>query len=205
RKRNQNPHYLSSVKFSPKMIFPTHDLLEVVRQSQVLILAVPSAYAQDLISSIEAKEWKDKWIVSAIKGILPESNQFIHEYMQAHKDMDPQHYMVISGPCHAEEVAQERLSYLTFSGQDKAITQEISQYFENAYIRRMINHDVYGVQMASVLKNVYAIGAGIAHGLDYGDNFLSVYASNAYREMYGFLTHVFEQQDRKSTRLNSVT
>lgn len=194
RLKKQNPHYLSSVKFPGELIAPTDDLRALVRESDTIVLSVPSAYIESLLDGIDRDEWADKVVVSAIKGILPQSNLLLHEYMQKHKDMVLENYVVISGPCHAEEVAQERLSYLTFSGIDPEITASVSKDFENDYIRRITNHDVYGVQMASVLKNVYAIGAGIAHGLDYGDNFLSVYASNAFWEMHGFLTHVFQHQ-----------
>ena len=101
--------------------------------------------------------------------------------------MPLQNYFALLGPCHAEEVAAEKFSYLTFSGTDKAFTQEISNYFKTPYINTITNGDISGVQYAAVLKNIYALGAGIAHGLEYGDNFLSVYIANSADEMAGFL------------------
>lgn len=194
RIRGHNPHYLSSVKFPEKKIQATANLEEVIRASQLLILAVPSAYAEELLTSVDPAEWEGKRVISAIKGILPHSSLMVDQYLVEYKGLNPADYVALSGPCHAEEVAQERLSYLTFSGTQPELTKQISGYFDNHYIRTSVNHDVYGVQLASVLKNVYAIGAGIAHGLDYGDNFLSVLASNAFKEMHGFLNFVYRHQ-----------
>lgn len=194
RRRNHNPHYLSSVKFPAEAIQATDCLMDVFQASQLIILAVPSAFAENLLAQTRPEDWRGKQVVSAIKGILPESSLMVNQYLLEEKGLDPEQYVALSGPCHAEEVAQERLSYLTFSGKNPVLTQEAASLFENDYIRSTINHDVYGVQLASVLKNVYAIGAGIAHGLDYGDNFLSVLISNAYKEMYGFLAHVYARQ-----------
>jgi glycerol-3-phosphate dehydrogenase (NAD(P)+) len=94
------------------------------------------------------------------------------------------------GPCHAEEVAAEKLSYLTFSGTDEPMAVEIATYFKTDYLNTVVNDDVYGVQFAAILKNIYALGAGIAHGLEYGDNFLSVLIANSADEMAGFLRNV---------------
>src|SRR5690606_30643047 len=115
------------------------------------------------------------------------------DYMQREMGFDLQNYAAITGPCHAEEVASERLSYLTSSGLNDALTNAVAKTFSNSYIYTTSNHDIWGVQFAAVLKNIYAIGAGMAHALDYGDNFLSVYTTNCYREMYRFLEAHFEK------------
>jgi glycerol-3-phosphate dehydrogenase (NAD(P)+) len=158
-----------------------------------LIIAVPSAYAQQVLESIDGNLLKGKKIISAIKGILPDSNLLLNDYLAKQDWFDLQNYAAITGPCHAEEVAQERLSYLTFSGLNDELTSAVAEAFRCGYIYTTYNHDIWGAQFAAVLKNIYAIGAGIAHGLGYGDNFLSVYITNCYREMYRFLDAHFDK------------
>lgn len=191
--RHHNPQYLTSVRFNEGTIIPTDNLSEVVTTCDTLIIAVPSAYAQNVLESIDSNLLKGKNIISAIKGILPESNLLLNDYLSKYDWFDLQHYAAITGPCHAEEVAQERLSYLTFSGLNDALTSAVAETFKSPYIFTTYNHDIWGAQFAAVLKNIYAIGAGMAHGLDYGDNFLSVYITNCYREMYRFLEAHFDK------------
>jgi glycerol-3-phosphate dehydrogenase (NAD(P)+) len=131
--------------------------------------------------------FQNKKIVSAIKGILPEQNLLLNEYLKAEFSVDLKNYFTVLGPCHAEEVAAEKLSYLTFSGVDEETTLEIAAHFKTPYLNTLHNTDIYGVQFAAILKNIYALGAGIAHGLEYGDNFLSVLIANSADEMAGFL------------------
>jgi glycerol-3-phosphate dehydrogenase (NAD(P)+) len=191
--RNHNPHYLTSVRFLPETITPTTDIEEVLSACDTLIFAVPSAYAQGVIESASKDRWVNKNIISAIKGILPDCNLLLNDYLVEHIGFSLNNYVAITGPCHAEEVAFERLSYLTFSGLNDDLTQAVSVGFDNSYINTTHNHDIWGAQFAAVLKNIYAIGAGMAHALDYGDNFLSVYITNCYREMYRFLDAHFEK------------
>ncbi|MBX2906422.1 MAG: NAD(P)-binding domain-containing protein [Taibaiella sp.] len=193
QKRHHNPHYLTSVTFAPDTIHPTNDIVAMAEQCDTIVVAVPSAYANDVISKVAPDVWKKKKVVSAIKGVLPDSNLLLNDYMTAEYGLPLEQYIAITGPCHAEEVASERLSYLTFSGLNDALTQDVAKSFTSSYINTTSNHDIWGAQYAAVLKNIYAIGAGIAHSLDYGDNFLSVYATNCYREMYGFLQAHFEK------------
>ncbi len=200
KERNHNPHYLTSVRFLPETILPSGNLEKVLGDCDVVLFAVPSAFAQTVIDSVPASLWKSKKIVSAIKGILPDAAMLLNDYFQETIGVPLENYVAITGPCHAEEVAQERLSYLTFSGLDDAFTKLISETFQNAYINTSFNHDIWGAQYAAVLKNIYAIGAGIAHGLDYGDNFLSVYITNCYREMYRYLNAHFDQKHPSNER-----
>jgi len=134
--------------------------------------------------------FKGKKIISAVKGILPRENLLLNDYLNKNFDVALNDYFTVMGPCHAEEVAAEKLSYLTFSGTDETLAKEIASYFSTDYISTIVNNDVYGVQFAAVLKNIYALGAGIAHGLEYGDNFLSVFIANCADEMAGFLRKV---------------
>lgn len=193
QKRHHNPHYLTSVRFLPDTIKPTNNLDELLQACNTIIVCVPSAYAQATIESVDKNIWKDKNIISAIKGILPDTNLLLNDYLSEHLGCNLHNYVAITGPCHAEEVADERLSYLTFSGLNDKLTHEVAKVFNNTYIITTFNHDIWGAQFAAVLKNIYAIGAGIAHSLDYGDNFLSVYITNCYREMYHFLDKHFEK------------
>jgi glycerol-3-phosphate dehydrogenase (NAD(P)+) len=152
-----------------------------------VIIAIPSAYIEQSIGHLKQEDWEGKKIFSAVKGILPEQNILLNYYLQKQFNIPLENYFAVLGPCHAEEVAEEKLSYLTFSGIDIAAASSIASHFTTDYINAIINHDILGVQYAAVLKNIYALGAGIAHGLEYGDNFLSVYIANAADEMAVFL------------------
>ena len=182
-----NPFYLSSARFDSSLLTMSVDVKAVVAKSDVLVVAVPSAYAEESLSQLKPEDWKGKKIISAIKGLLPEKNILLNYWLQKQFNIPLEDYFAVLGPCHAEEVAEEKLSYLTFSGTDITTASEIASHFTNDYISTIVNHDILGVQYAAVLKNIYAVGAGIAHGLKYGDNFLSVYIANAADEMAGFL------------------
>lgn len=182
-----NPNYLNSAKFDTSLLSMSANIKDVVVKSDVLVVAVPSAYAEESLASLTPGDWKGKKVVSAIKGLLPEKNILLNFYLQNQFGISLENYFAVLGPCHAEEVAEEKLSYLTFSGTDITTASEIASHFTTDYISTIVNHDILGVQYAAVLKNIYALGAGIAHGLHYGDNFLSVYIANAADEMAGFL------------------
>jgi glycerol-3-phosphate dehydrogenase (NAD(P)+) len=182
-----NPDYLSSVIFDVSLLSMSTDIAEIMHHSDILVVAVPSAYAEQSLEKLKPPDWKGKKVVSAIKGLLPDTNMLLNYYLQQQFNVSLENYFAVLGPCHAEEVAAEKLSYLTFSGVDTTTASSIATEFTTKYINTIVNHDILGVQYAAVLKNIYAIGAGIADGLDYGDNFLSVYIANAADEMAGFL------------------
>ena len=187
KKRHHNPQYLSSAYFDTSLLHFTTDVTEVVTNSDFIIIVVPSAYALDVLGGLPKNIFENKKIVSAVKGIIPEQNLLLNDYLKNEYAVDLSNYFTILGPCHAEEIAAEKLSYLTFSGIDSETTQLIASHFKNDYINTIDNTDIYGVQFAAILKNIYALGAGIAHGLEYGDNFLSVLIANSADEMAGFL------------------
>jgi glycerol-3-phosphate dehydrogenase (NAD(P)+) len=187
KENGNNPNYLSSAKFDTSLLSMSTNVKEVVTKSDVLVVAVPSAYAEESLASLTPEDWNGKKVISAIKGLLPEKNILLNFYLQKQFNVSLENYFAVLGPCHAEEVAEEKLSYLTFSGTDITTASEIASHFITDYISTIVNHDILGVQYAAVLKNIYALGAGIAHGLNYGDNFLSVYIANAADEMAGFL------------------
>jgi len=192
-KRHHNPHYLRNTYFDVSKINFFADINQVIQQSDVLIIAVPSIHIEASLSVVEEAFLKDKLIISAVKGVLPKHNLLLHEYLNKAFNFPLDQYFTLLGPSHAEEVAAEKLSYLTFSGLDLKATELISKYFETEYIHTRINNDVLGVQYAGVAKNIYALGAGIAHGLEYGDNFLSVFIANAAKEMQVLLKAIITQ------------
>lgn len=190
KKRKHNPNYLSSAYFDLALLNLQDDVQQVVNDSDLLVLAVPSAYIQDALRPLSKDALKGKKILSAIKGLVPGPDVLLNDYLADKFALPLEDYFAVLGPCHAEEVAAEKLSYLTFSGVDELTTTRIASLFSTAYINTIINTDILGVQYAAVLKNIYALGAGIAHGLEYGDNFLSVYIANSADEMAGFLRKV---------------
>jgi glycerol-3-phosphate dehydrogenase (NAD(P)+) len=185
--RHHNPHYLSMVYFDTAKLKLTADLNEVITHSDCIIIAIPSAYVAATLLTLDKNIFEGKKIVSAVKGILPDQNLLLNDFLNNEFYFPIENYFAVLGPCHAEEVASEKLSYLTFSGVDEITNHEIATHFKTSYINIIENNDIYGVQFAAVLKNIYAVGAGIAHGLDYGDNFLSVLIANSADEMAGFL------------------
>ncbi len=185
--RQHNPNYLSSVYFDISKLRLHTNVRAVVESSDCIVIAIPSAYAVDVLNQLDADILEDKKVLSAIKGILPQNNLLLNQYLNQQFGFPESNYFTVMGPCHAEEVAAEKLSYLTFSGTVAAPTREIAACFTTEYLNTVVNDDVMGVQFAAILKNIYALGAGIAHGLEYGDNFLSVLIANCADEMAGFL------------------
>ena len=190
RSRHHNPQYLPSVQFDTSLLTMSDKVQEVIAGSDTLVIAVPSAYVAGTLQGLDKGIFRGKKIISAVKGILPEQNLLLNDWLGREFDLTLSDYYTVMGPCHAEEVAAEKLSYLTFSGEDVTLTGEIASYFATEYLNTVINNDIYGVQYAAILKNIYALGAGIAHGLEYGDNFLSVLIANCADEMASFLLKV---------------
>jgi glycerol-3-phosphate dehydrogenase (NAD(P)+) len=185
--RGHNPQYLSSARFDTTKLKLTTNAAEVIKNSDVIVIAIPSAFVQEVLSILDKNIFEGKKILSAVKGIIPQQNLLLNDVLKQDFSVELENYFAVLGPCHAEEVAAEKLSYLTFTGVDEPTTIDIAQHFKNSYLNTVINKDIYGVQYAAVLKNIYAVAAGIAHGLDYGDNFLSVLIANSADEMAGFL------------------
>ncbi|MDN6279559.1 MAG: glycerol-3-phosphate dehydrogenase [Psychroflexus sp.] len=181
-----NPNYLSAVEFDTSQLNLSSDINVVIEKSDVLIFVVPSAFLQSEMNKIKVP-LKDKIVFSAIKGIVPESYLLVGEHFNVNYNIPFENIGVITGPCHAEEVALERLSYLTIASADETNAQLVADHLSSDYIKCNITEDVIGTEYAAVLKNIYAIAAGIAHGLGYGDNFQSVLMSNAIKEMKRFI------------------
>ncbi|WP_282075046.1 NAD(P)H-dependent glycerol-3-phosphate dehydrogenase [Maribacter aquivivus] len=203
--QKHNPNYLTSVEFKPEQLILTNDINEAVNYADVLIFAIPSAF---LVGELEklTVSLKDKIIFSAIKGIVPESGLIVGEHFHNTYEIPFDHIGVITGPCHAEEVAMERLSYLTIACADTEKAKLVANNLASNYIKTNISKDIIGTEYAAMLKNIYAIAAGIAHGLGYGDNFQSVLMSNAIREMkrYTKRIHKIDRNINESAYLGDL-
>ena len=191
KRLKHNPSYLTSVRFDMEKIEFYDDINKVIEDSDILIFATPSPFLKQHLSKVTTSI-QDKFVVSAIKGIVPDENMLIAEYFSEFYNVPTDNIAVIGGPCHAEEISFERLSYLTLACTDIEKAKVLSGIFSNRYLKCSCSEDVAGIEYASVLKNVYAIVAGICHGMKYGDNFQAVFISNAIAEMHRFVATVHE-------------
>lgn len=187
-----NPYYLTSVKFDIKRLILTTNINDFITACDVVILAIPSIYLASIMENMNC-DYSGKIFVSVIKGIVPEQNDVVANFLRTKYKIGYSHQAVLAGPCHAEEVAMERLSFLTVAAVNKETTQMLSDLFSSKYIRISQSNDILGNQYSAVLKNIYAIGAGIANGLGYGDNFQAVYISNAIRELEIILNAIYSE------------
>jgi len=188
-----NPNYLSSVEFDTNKLRLTHDINEAVAYADYLIFAIPSAFLETELANLTTS-LENKIIFSAIKGIVPETSLIVGEHFHINYNIPYDNIGVITGPCHAEEVALERLSYLTIACGDAEKAAYVAANLSSNYIKTKITDDIIGTEYAAMLKNIYAVAAGIAHGLGYGDNFQSVLMSNAIREMKKFIKKVHKMK-----------
>ncbi len=185
-----NPSYLTSVHFDPQRITFTADINEVVRQCRTLVFVTPSPYLKNHLKKLKCR-LSDKIVVTAIKGIVPDENLVCSEFFRQVYNVPDENLAVLGGPSHAEEVALGRLTYLTVGCSDQVKARALADTIASSYVKTKTSCDVIGIEYASVLKNVYAIAAGICNGLKYGDNFQSVLMSNAVQEMNRFLRAVY--------------
>lgn len=186
KENEHNPNYLSSAEFDVNKLLLSSNINETVSYADILIFAIPSAFIKTELDLI-TEDYSSKIIFSAIKGIIPESGLIVGEHFNQKLNIPFENIGVISGPCHAEEVAMERLSYLTISCRDLDKADLMSNYLSSHYIKTKTSDDIIGIEYAAMLKNIFAIAAGIAHGLGYGDNFQAVLMSNSIREMKRFI------------------
>ena len=192
-KYKHNPNYLSSVEFDTQKLKLTNNINEAVEYADYIIFAIPSAFLHAELEKLTVS-LENKIVFSAIKGIVPETSLIVGEHFHIKYDIPYYNIGVITGPCHAEEVALERLSYLTIACGDPSKASVVAKNLSGNYIKAKISDDIIGTEYAAMLKNIYAIAAGIAHGLGYGDNFQSVIMSNAIREMKKFIKKVHKMK-----------
>jgi glycerol-3-phosphate dehydrogenase (NAD(P)+) len=185
-----NPRYLTSVEFDALAIDFYTDVAECIRSADLVILAIPSAFLHETVASLRPQDFSGKVVYSAIKGIVPEHNLIVGEYLNSIHKVPLEQIGVITGPCHAEEVALEKLSYLTIASTHTPNAAMLAEALSCRYLKCTVSDDIYGTEYAAVLKNVVAVAGGICHGLGYGDNFLAVLVSNAIQEIERFVSAV---------------
>jgi len=188
-KYQRNKNFLSDVKIDTTNVNFYHSTNEIAKDSDILIFAIPAAFLKKALKDLK-EPLDNKIIVSAIKGIIPDENLIIADFFEKHFNVPKNSFVVISGPCHAEEVALERLSYLTVSSQNGENRNLIAELFKIHYMKTNVSDDIYGTEYAAVLKNIFAIAAGICHGLGYGDNFQAVLIANGMQEIQRFVDTV---------------
>ncbi len=182
-----NPKYLQSVLFNKNLISLTTDIVEAIEKNDLIIIATPAAFIEEAFSACKPDALKDKFVFTATKGMIPGLNIIPVYFFQQKLGVQEKNTGIICGPCHAEEVALEKLSYLTIACNTTKVAEDVSSLLKCRYIRTSVSNDVYGAELAAVLKNIYALGSGIFGGLGYGDNFQAVYISNCVREMRLFI------------------
>lgn len=182
-KFRHNPNYLQSVEFDLNKINVSTNLIEMIKPADIVIIATPSAFLVKLFENFPKELIQGKVVFSAVKGIIPEYHSIPARFIHKTFDVPYDTIGIISGPCHAEEVALERLSYLTIACQEDEIAEEMSDLLSCRYIKTTCSDDLFGTELSAVLKNIYALASGICAGLGYGDNFQAVLISNAIQEI----------------------
>jgi glycerol-3-phosphate dehydrogenase (NAD(P)+) len=188
-----NPRYLSAVQFDLSRVYPTTDLEEAIEEADWLVLAVPAAFVQPVLDKLDRDALKHKKVISAIKGMIPGKNILVTDYVAERFRLARTQLGVIAGPCHAEEVALEKQSYLTIGSPEAAVAYRFCELLRNRYVRAHPATDLDGIEYCAVMKNIIALTGGIAHGVGYGDNFLAVLVSNAVQEIRRFLQAISPQ------------
>ena len=206
RKFKHNPRYIQSIQFDPNKLNIDTDIQKIVDQSDIIVVAVPSAFLAQAFDDIKIKGIENKVIVSAIKGVIPEHNQIPAEYFHLNFGVPYNKIGMIAGPCHAEEVAMERLSYLTIACQEEEIAQFVADALSCRYINTSISDDLFGTELSAILKNVYAVASGICNGIGYGDNFQAVLIASAIRETKSFIyaIHAIHRDVKSSAYLGDL-
>lgn len=205
-KFGHNPYYLSSVEIKLPTENISTDLKALIQAADIILLNVPAAFLKEALAGITPADLIGKKVVSAIKGIVPDENMIIGEFLNQKMGVSFDDFVVISGPCHAEEVALEKLSYLTIASRDHELATTFAGMINTRYIKTIVSDDIYGTEWGAVLKNIYAIAGGICHGVGYGDNFQSVLISNAIRELERFVdvVHPIDRDIKESAYLGDL-
>lgn len=185
-----NPRYLSSARIDTNKVALSHDLEHVVKMSDVLVIGIPSAFLHTTLSSLPPDLLKKKKIISAIKGMIPEFHAIPARYYHKQWGVPYDHISIITGPCHAEEVAMEKLSYLTVAAENTTFAEWVAEKIRCRFIKATVSDDLFGTELSAIMKNIYALGAGICHGLGYGDNFQAVFIANSIQEIERFIDAV---------------
>jgi len=206
KKYAHNPNYLQSASFDTSNIELSSNLTELIMRADIIIIAIPSAFINETFKKLPKDLLKNKIIFSAVKGMIPEYNMIPARYFHKHFDVPYENIGIICGPCHAEEIAMERLSYLTVACSDQAKAKRIADCLSCRYVKTAISDDLFGTEFSAILKNVYALASGITSGLGYGDNFQSVLISNSIREIEKFIdaVHPIHRDTKTSAYLGDL-
>lgn len=191
QKYRHNPDYLSGVQINKRKVNIFTDLKKSLKEAEYIIIVVPAAFVKDALSELQSEDFMGKKVISAVKGIIPQDNLLVTELLEKQFKVPFQNLGVIAGPCHAEEVALEKQSYLTIASANIQLAQDFAQLLACRYIKTDINADIFGVEYAAVMKNIVALACGICHGLNYGDNFQAVLTANAMQEIRRFVQKVY--------------
>jgi glycerol-3-phosphate dehydrogenase (NAD(P)+) len=198
RKYGHNPNYITDIQFDTSKISFYDSIADAIDHADILIFAIPAPFLKGSLENYH-KGFEKKYIVSAIKGIIPHENLTIAEFFNRHYKVMFRNILIISGPCHAEEIALERLSYLTIASSSETRAEHLASMMRCHYVKVKTSKDIYGTEYAAVLKNIFAIAAGISHGLGYGDNFQAVLISNAMQEIKRFLEKTYKSKRKVLT------
>ena len=190
KKHHHNPEYLSGVELHPSKVKPYHSLKDALKGTEWVVLAIPAAFVESALSELSPENFKGKKVASGVKGIVPGKNLLVTDWLSAQFQIDKKYLAAIAGPCHAEEIALEKQSYLTIASEGIDTAQAFATMMANRYVKTSPSTDIDGVEYAAVMKNIVALACGISHGLGYGDNFQAVMVSNAMQEIKRFVDAV---------------
>lgn len=196
KEHKNNPLYLSSLEFDTEKVTFYNNINQVVKDSDIILMVVPSAYIKSTMG-LDEIDFSGKLFISAVKGIIPDDNLTVTQYFAKRYGIPNEQLLVVSGPSHAEEVAMQRLTYLTVGCSNNENAALVAEIIKCSFVKTIISSDVLGIEYVAVLKNIYALASGIAHGIGYGDNFIAVLVSNAVREMKRFLNNVYKGPDKR--------
>lgn len=191
KKYHHNKSYLSDVQINTRKVKVCTKIREAFKDSEYVILAVPAAFVADALTGLTPAHFSGKRVVSAIKGMVPSTNQLVTDWVNDQYNVPPARIAVIAGPCHAEEVALEKHSYLTIASPDAACAEDVSSLLSCRYVQTTPVDDIYGIEYSAVMKNIIALASGITRGLGYGDNFQAVLVSNAMQEIKRFVDAIY--------------
>jgi glycerol-3-phosphate dehydrogenase (NAD(P)+) len=196
RQYGRNPLFLRSCQLDTNKIEITTDIKKVISSTDTIVLVIPSAFVEKSLQDLTPSDFENKTIISATKGIIPSTNQIVADYLQTQFKVELERQAVLSGPSHAEEIAQDGMTYLTLGAHQENLAQDLAERFACRFVKTRTSNDVRGIEYSAVLKNIYALVAGICRGAGYGDNFIAVLISNAAQEMQRFLNVIAKSENR---------
>ncbi|MDX2303904.1 MAG: NAD(P)H-dependent glycerol-3-phosphate dehydrogenase [Microscillaceae bacterium] len=194
KKNRFNPNYLTNVPINKHRVRVFSQLKNALKDVNYVILVIPAAFVENALEGLNQEDLAGKIIISAVKGIIPEKNLLVTELLEQKFLLKPESLAILSGPCHAEEVALSKQSYLTVGAFEAKVAEKVAALLEGSYIKTILSTDVYGIEYCAVMKNIIALACGIARGLNYGDNFQAVLVSSAMQEIRRFVQKIYPHE-----------